>query len=520
MFLRLYQLRSQVLIDDEWHAVRMLIRSDAGGIATHFGFADYCIPLTLYFRWLYEHAALSEWQMHLPSLLAGLGLLFAAAIVLRETIALPTRTVWVALIAVSPALVYFSRTARPYALVALLGLIALLVFRAWWRGDRRRLSMVVFYVVATFLAGWLHLLSLVFTLWPFAWYGMLALRDSVRVSTRAQGFRDLAHLCALGVFTVVPLAFVLVPPLINDAHAMLDKTGTDSVTPESLYRGVLMQFGITRAWLCAILFGLLVLGARRLARRDADFTGLLVSMILIGTAVIALARPAWISHQAVMVRYSVVVLPFVLLFVAEGVVDVVERLRVPVLSAAVVAAGAAGLYLAGPFPSMLYFPNQFMGHAVFQFDYDPAANPYSTMLELGAVSPFYRDLASRPSGSVTLIETPASFISNFTPQPWLQAIHHQKLKFALASPVCGIGDWDEYPSTATGTRFRTVVPLADVLAGANFGADFLVLRMQPWTLPTGIERPWPDMAACVAKVAARLGEPTYRDAQIAVFTLR
>ena len=66
VFLRWYQLRSQVLIDDEWHAIRKLIGSDALGIATHFGFADYCIPLTLYYRWLYNLGALDEWRMRMP----------------------------------------------------------------------------------------------------------------------------------------------------------------------------------------------------------------------------------------------------------------------------------------------------------------------------------------------------------------------------------------------------------------------------------------------------------------------
>jgi hypothetical protein len=518
-FLRWYQLRSQVLIDDEWHAVRMLVHADAHAIATHFGFADYCIPLTLYYRWLYERGVLDEWLMHLPSLLAGLALLVAAPMLMRKTLALPTRATWTALLAISPALVYFSRTARPYALVAVLSLVALVSFRNWWQGDRRRSAWAVVYVLATFLAGWLHLLSLVFTLWPFAYYGLKVLRDCLRVSTRAQALRSLLRMLVLALLTVLLLALALVPPLLNDARSMIAKAGTNSVTLESLYRGILMQFGITQAWLCVLMSVLLIVGVRRLARRDADFTALVVSMILVGTTVIALARPAWIVHQAVMVRYSVAVLPFLLLFVAEGFVGLVERFRIPALAALATIVASAGLYRAGPFPAMLYSPNQFMGDAVFQFDYDPQANPYTTLLELGPVSSFYRNLANLPAGSVTLMETPASFNSNFSAAPWLQAIHRQKLKFALASPVCGEGDWDEYPYTATGMRFRSIAKLADVLGGATYGANYLVLHMHAWTLPPGIDRPEPDMPACVAKVAERLGEPTYRDDQIVVFAL-
>ena len=519
-FLRWYQLRTQVLIDDEWHAVRMLIQADAHVIATHFGFADYCIPLTLYFRLLYEHGMLDEWLMHLPSLLAGLALLAVAPMLMRRTLSLPTRVVWTALLAISPALVYYSRTARPYALVAVLGLVALMSFRRWWLGERKgALAYAAIYVLTTALAGWLHLLSLAFTLWPFAYYGVFVLRDLVRAQTRRQALHSLGRMLLLALVTVLPLVALLAPPMINDAAAMFAKTGTHSVTLESLYRGVLMQFGISQAWLCAVMAVLLVIGVRRLAKRDADFTAMIISMIVVATAVIASSRAAWIVHSAVLVRYTVVAFPFLLLFVAEGFVGVVERIRLPALAAIASAAAAAGLYLAGPFPGFLYSPNQFMGHAIFQFDYDARVNPYATSLVLGPVSPFYRDLAKLPAGSVKLIETPASFVSNFTPGPWIQAIHRQKLKFALAAPLCGVGDWDEYPYTATGMRMRNVVQLTDVIGGTTYGADYLVMHMHVWTVPPGIERPWPDMPACVAKVAEKLGQPVYSDDQIVVFAL-
>jgi hypothetical protein len=424
------------------------------------------------------------------------------------------------LLAISPSLVYFSRTARPYALVALLGFVAVISFRRWWLDEKQgSWKWAALHVLATALAGWLHLLSLVFTLWPFAYYGARVLRDCLRASTRAQGLRVLGRLCLLAFVTVLPLVLLLGPPLFNDARSMAAKAGTHSVTLESLYRGVLMQFGIIDAWLCVVLGVVLIAGVRRLARRDGDLAALLVSMIVIGTAVIALSRAAWIVHSAVLVRYTVVALPFLLMFVAEGFVGLVERLRMPLLAAGATIAAVAGLYMAGPFPAMLYAPNQFMGHAIFQFDYDARANPYATMLELGPVSPFYRKLATLPPDSVKLIETPASFVSNFTPQPWLQAIHHQRLKFALAAPLCGVGEWDEFPYTATGLRLRSVVQLTDVLDGTTYGADYLVLHMQSWTVPPGIDRQWPDMPACVAKVAARLGEPAYRDEQVVVFAL-
>jgi hypothetical protein len=243
-----------------------------------------------------------------------------------------------------------------------------------------------------------------------------------------------------------------------------------------------------------------------------------VSLIVVGTAVIALSGPAWVQHQQTFVRYALPLLPFVLLFVAEGIAYAVERLRMPSVSAAAAAFALIGLAYAGPIPRYYYAPNQFMGHELFQFDYASDANPYSTRLDLGPVPEFYRDLSTRPAGSITLIESPARLISHFLPDPWYQAIHRQNVKFALAAPLCG-GEADEFPYTATDTRFHRMGRLVDIVDGATWGADYLVLRLHPWSVPPGIDEPWPDMSACAAKVSARLGEPVYRDAQIVVFAL-
>lgn len=523
VFLRMYQLRSQMLIDDEWHAVRMLIRADAEGIASHFGLADYSIPLTLYYRWLYDRAALSEWSMHLPSLFAGIASLLVVPALLRKEVSQPTLAIWTGLLAISPSLIYFSRTARPYALIALLGPIAIVAFRRWYlrQGDRRVWAAI--YVVCVFVAGWAHLLSLVFTLWPFAYYGLAALARAVRGPARVNALRNLLALLVLGIVVVLPLFVALLPPLVNDWGAMAAKAGADSVTLESLYRSWLMAFGSVGPWLGMIALPLLGFGAVRLGRRDLDLTALILSAAIVGIVVICAARPAWIEHAPVLVRYCAPILPLLLLFVAEGIEGVIEWITAPRVASVATAAILATWFIAGPLPTWYYNPNQFMDHAIFQFDYDPRANPYATLLELGPISPFWLELAKKPPHSVTVIETPERAQSNFMPDPWLQKIHRQNVKFALAAPVCGEGDWDEYPYTATGTRFTRMARLGDILAGATWGGDYLVMHLKPWTLPAGDAFPWPvawpDMPACIEKVAAKLGAPTYRDDQLVVFAL-
>lgn len=516
LWLRVWQLRSQVLIDDEWHAVHMLVGADAARIATHFGYADYCIPLTLYYRWLYDLGALSEWQMHFPLLLAGIALLVVAPLMLRREFELPTRAIWVALMAISPVLVYLSRTARPYALACLLAFVAIVAFLRWHRGDGRRWAFV--HAISCVAAAWLHLLTLAFMLWPFAWFGCAALHAMLRAGTRRDARREIARLATLAVAVVIGLAIVLGPPLVGDWRSMAAKAGTDAVTAATLYRSILMMLGISSAWPCIALALAFALGVRSAWRRERRFTGLIVSMIVAASLAIALAHPAWIQHPQTFVRYTLPALPFVLLFVAEGIGLVLARAREAAFAATVGAIAVAVLFAAGPLPGYYYLPNQLMGHALFQFDYDARENPYATLLELGPVPAFYRDLASRPAGSITLIEAPAKLISNFVPDAWYQAIHRQNIKYALLAPVCG-GEADEIPPTADGAHFRRLGKLADILDGATWGADYLVLRLHPWSVPPGVEQPWPDMVACVGKVSARLGPPVYDDGQLVVYAL-
>src|SRR5262249_9671900 len=161
------------------------------------GLADYSIPLTLFYRFLYLHCGLTDWGMRAPMLLAGIGLLLAAPWLTRGMLPLSTRCLWAALIAISPLLTYHTRTARPYAVTTFLCFVALFAFRRWWSGDERRWSWALLYVAATFLAGWLHLIALSFALAPFLYYGVFALRDAVAAATRGDGLHRLRDLVVL-----------------------------------------------------------------------------------------------------------------------------------------------------------------------------------------------------------------------------------------------------------------------------------------------------------------------------------
>ena len=516
VYLRVTQLSTQILLDDEWHAIHKLLHSDVKGILTSFGVADYSIPLTLYYRFLADHGGLSEWGMHLPLLVAGIALLVVAPLLMRRDVAPPVRATWIALLAISPLLVYLTRTARPYALTCLLAFVAVVAFRNWWRRAPHATAWASLYVIAIALAGWLHLITLPFTLLPFAYYAIVA-----ALSQREQsGRRAILRLLCLGAAVGVLLAVALGPPIVASTAQLTGKAGADSVTLDSAYRTALLMGGFASPWALAIELALFVAGAIGFARRDGDFVAY-IAVLCIGTAiVIVVARPAWIQHPLVFARYMLPALPFALLFVAEGVVAVAARVRRPIVGPVAVALAALLLFRIGPMPGYLYFPNQFMEHARFQFDYDDAHNPYVLEIPREPIPAFYRQLAKRRPGSVTLIEAPWRLESNFIPFPWYQAVHRQFIKIGLVTPICGVRDFGEYPPGTTGLRFRNFVHLTDVLAGKNAGADYLVMHRKAWKTPPDADVDWPDVDACLPAIAAKLGAPTYRDESIVVFDLK
>jgi hypothetical protein len=458
--------------------------------------------------------------MRLPMLLSGIALLIVGPLLLRREATLPVRAVWVALLAISPLLVYHSKTARPYALTILLTFVAIVAIRRWWLRAGATWGWGAIYITATFLAGWLHPITLPFTLLPFAYYGLRELLVVRRQGGGTKDWRGLRRLILLGIATAIPLAAALLPPLVNDWVRFSAKAGRDSVTMESTYRTLLMLFGIAHPALLVVLAALTGLGIYRLWRQDRDFVAYLATVVLGAAFAIAIAGPQWIHHPGVYARYLLPALPFLLLFVAEGAVACLAPLRRPVAQVPVAVALAALLWWLGPMPDYLYRPNQFIGHLRFQYDYDPAHNPYVLEIPRDPIPAFYRELSLKPPRTLTLIEAPWRLESNFNPHPWYQEVHRQYVKIGLVTPVCGVRAFGEYPATVRALRFREFVHLSEILAGKSYGADYLVMHLLPWKTPPDVEVEWPDVPACLPVIEAKLGKPIYRDAQIVVFDLK
>ena len=505
--LRAWQLDIQILIDDEWHAIHKLLRSGPLDIATHLGYADYSIPLTLYFQQLQRTIGLSEWEMHVPSLIAGIGLLLVGPRLLARSFRLPVCATWTTLVAISPLLVYHSKIARPYALTSLLTFVAIVSFRSWWLGRRNRDAAL--YAATAFLAGWLHAITLPFTLMPLVFYGARALyvRDGC----------SFVALVKLGAITAFALAVVLAPPLVVDWTQFSSKAGRGETSADSLYRGLLMLAGTGVAPVGMFMFAVAGFGWWRVWRRERELAWYVALICGVGTAVVASSGAEWISHPLVLARYLIPVVPFLLLFVAEGVVALVATPRFG-MGAFAAGAIAVALFATGPIPDQWHYPNQFWGHLRYQFDYDPGHNPY-VVASPAPVPAFYAELGKLPPGTVTLIETPWRLESHFNALSLYQDTHRQKVKIGLVTPLCGTYDFGEYPEDTPGMKMRWLAHLTAVLRGETYGADYLVVHATSRDVAANPPPPWPDLRGCLPALEAKLGAPIYRDARITVYQL-
>ena len=373
------------------------------------------------------------------------------------------------------------------------------------RRDRMRWACA--YVVATVFGGWLHMLSLAFTLTPFLYFGVRALRDRAA----------LARLFRLGLPTASLLALALLPPLVNDWSMFAAKAGQDAVTPDTLERSVLMIAGTGHSSVASRSPRSCCWDGIAGGRATASSRVTCCPIVLVGSAAIAVARPNWVQYALVFARYLIPVVPLLLLLAAEGLFGLLPS-RGSALAACMMAAVAVALVASGPLPAQWYAPNQFTSHQRFQFDYDDARNPYVTQ-RVDAVPPFYRELARAPAGSLTVVVAPWRLESHFDPHVWYQAVHRQHVKIGMLTPMCGKRDFGEYPEGAPGMRLATMVPVEALLRDRG-DAAFLVIHLRPWSTPPGQDVPWPDLAQCLPAIERALGAPVYRDDDVVAFALR
>src|SRR5258708_486543 len=282
--LRLWRLPRQILLFDEWHAVRGALALPLGRILTTFQMPDYSIPLTALYRLMLRAGVRpSEMTLRLPVLLSGFLLLFLAPFALRRRIGQPAAVVFAWLLALSPMLVLYGRIVRPYMPITLLALAAALAFFDWLETGRRQSAAA--YAPLAAAAVWLHPGAAPMVLAPLAFAALVILRDGA-----AGRPRRWPALAAVGGVVAALMACLLLPALpsllllIGEKHKPQALPWGDVLHLAPLFAGTAVVPAIALFWLAAAI-GLAA--AWRTDRRFAVYGAVLGAAQLAGILVLA-----------------------------------------------------------------------------------------------------------------------------------------------------------------------------------------------------------------------------------------
>jgi hypothetical protein len=512
--LRGFRVSQQLLLDDEWHALNAVQDHDYHWIFSHLGHADHSIPLTLLYEVLSRTIGLDELAMRLPSVAAGIATLVLIPWLLRHWLKPGEQLLLLALLAISPLLVNYSRIARPYALLSLFGAAALPLAWRWWQRQRPAPNAWAWYV-CTVLGGWLNPVMLATTTAPFLWF----LPSALRTVRREARYGPLIRVCGMAILMVSGLALLLFVPLSVDWASLAVKSGVHEATAGTALVALGLFAGTGSTPLALAMLAFAVLGWFELQRRDAAFARFLLLVAAAAATAVVLSGAEWIGHGIVLARYLIGLLPLFLALAALGLFCSVEwathnAMPVGMIQAMAGIGLASVLALSGPLLAQDFHRSQFLHHMWWQFDYDAERNPIRTALADVRVPDFYRDIAAaHPDGDALIVEAPWHLESNWNALPLYQRVHGQNVQVGFVGGLCAGDLYGELDRAVAGLEFRNFVWLQDLVAGSA-QADYVVFRARALPGARPIEM---DAAACATRLQEAWGEPWRSAEGIMVF---
>lgn len=508
-YLRLQQIELQWLTDDEWHAVHKILSGATYlEIARSVGGADFSIPQTLAYKWLAGHVGIDELGMRLPMLAGGILLVAGAAWWVWRVFGAWAALYCTTLLAISPLLIAFSRTARPYALTVLLACITVLALAEWRRAPRGGVLWLA--GLGAFFACWLHMAVAPFVVVPIA----ALVVENCWQAWRQRRWCLSVPLLAMAAAVAVGVGLAAVLPMLLSRGALASRMGADLPTLET-YLGVWsIWFGVSSNGLALALLVPACVGAVECWRRRPDVMvlfGLGLTCAMVG---IYASRPAWVHNPLTFGRYLLPVLPFLLLWVALGGLRLGGALGWPGARLAVLGVLAAVLFVNAPTRDLLMRPNNFTLNYWYQFDYRPEYNPVRRLFEAFPESPFWRRLGEFEPQSKRIAVAGHGLESYSQLDVRWQPIHRQ---IVLNGQRMGLCDpppyWGEVPE-GSGFELRNAVSLASVAAMRAASLDYVVFKRNTSGMNV------PDIEPCIARFREIHGVPAYEDAFLVAFDMK
>lgn len=503
--IRLFQYPQQVLLDDEWHAIHQLLRGKSPGeLFLSLGHADYSIPLGLLYWLEMRWFGLSEWAMRWPMLLAGVATLVLLPTWARGRFPRRVTLIFAGLLAVSPLLLIYSHTARPYALTLLLTLFGLYAcYRAL--GERGpRAGWAAAYALCCALGTWLHAIA-----GPVL-FAPLLLEGGRRLLGRAE--LPWRRLLWVGAPAALLTAVLVLPPLLAEPAGLALKTDAASVSWATAWGALHSWLGTPSSVVAVLLLALAALGLGPLLRQQRIAQALLLGLGLVLLAVLVL-RPASVNHPLTFARYLLAALPLLLLATACGIDRVLQYARENRALAAALAVLPVVYLGTSPLRDLLVLPNSHVTHSRFQFDFRPGHNRIARYQRATlAGSAFWSRLSSEPRASLRIAAAPFYFETYHWDAPRWEQASEQRVRPAFLTGYCAERRFGEVPDDG---RFplRNAWWLSRIVRGDASMPDWLVFT-RPIARFAGTpesEQMREEAERCITRLMDDLGPPDFDD---------
>jgi hypothetical protein len=527
-WLRLDQIADQIIAGDEWHSLAAVCYASYRWIGQHFGMADHCIPMTLFDKLLSNTVGLSELGMRALPLAAGIGALVLLPAVVRPRFGARTALLFAALLAISPVHVHFSRFARPYAVLFLLGLLGAFAFERFLVTGERRLAWL--YAGCAIVVPWFHPILLPFMLAPLGFALLLAFTGGAERSARVRALWP----CAAAI--VVGWTILLGPPLLADFASLRERSGLGRFETRLFGLGYDLVSGTERP-ATRLLFAVLVaVGSWSWWTRRRATLAYFGFMVASQTSAIALSKPVLLGIPMTAVRYGLPLVGIVLLLAAEGLsridgwLHAQSRDRIPRHLAATL--GCLAFLAWSPVISPLapgnaiYFrSNSWTNNPLYQGQYAEKARRQflAGALHPRRISKFYRNLAQRSPGDGAstrrIVEAPWHFDMIGLPFVAYQRVHRWPVVIGFVHEPGGPTPVGELPWPDARFRFRNFVDLADFEGLAERRVEYVVLHkdLAAEAAPR-IDRPaQASLSPTIARYTERFGPPCFEDVDLIVF---
>jgi hypothetical protein len=518
-YLRLDQFLIQTLIDDEWHAVHQLLQSTPTRIATSFGHADYRIPLTLLYWLEARYFGLSELLMRWPMMLFGMATIVVFPIYVYRQFSQQEAVLFGFLLALSPVLTIFSRTARPYAITLFLVYLSVWAFYKCYektntRQPNNRLIYGVVYCFTTAMAVWLHLVVVFFVFSPFA-------VELVRLLFKSNTDKktNFLQLLFIGVPTLLVTLVLILPPLLSSLNALTVKAGSHLPSLDTVIGAVYIWLGTESGMMVIGCSVLAIIGLPRLIKKSIIAANILVGLVLT-FVLIVISQPAWVNHPFTLGRYLLPIIPLLLLSIASGVYVLHNRLikqRNHQYSSFVYMAASCcvltGLIASSPLADLLRQPNSNTLHPVFYFEFRPENNAINQYLLKHSYSDFWKSFSNSPPQSKKIAVAPWYFESHFWHAPIWEETSNQYAVPGFLLGLCVKERAGEVPDSSR-FRFQNVSYLANPQDLKRRDIDFIVYQ-KPNRLK--IKTPYANISDCDVSLQKIYGPPIYEDRIIKVY---